>query len=45
MDNNEGKDFLKLYKSNKYKSKKEDAKYSIKDAMRGCLEKYSKSNK
>ena len=43
--NEEGKDFLKLYKSNKYKSKEEDAKYSIEDAMLDCLEKYSKSNK
>ena len=39
------KDFLKLYKSNKYKSKEEDVKCGVEDVVLDCLEKYSKSNK
>jgi len=34
--------FLKIYKSNKYKSKEEDVKSGIEDAMLDYLEKYSK---
>jgi hypothetical protein len=41
MDSNKGKDFLKLYKSNKYKSTEEDIKSGIEDAMLDCLERYS----
>jgi hypothetical protein len=43
MDNYDGKDFLKMYKSNKYKSREEDIKSGIEDAMLDCLERYSDS--
>ncbi|MGQ0376714.1 MAG: hypothetical protein ACT4OW_04320 [Nitrososphaerota archaeon] len=43
MDSSEDKNFLKLYKSNKYKSNEADIKSGIEDAMLDYLEKYSDS--